>query len=297
MIRIFKITCSLAFIGMLLVACISPRKFDERMLQSRNKLNEVRDSLRQQTTSFDSLEMLLIGARGGNEQLLNAQQQLQDRLLALDDEIERLNGSLSNTQNDLGKQRQALENQNSVLSKKLAQLKQSYRAIASDYQAKLSEVARQVALDSVVASKIDIRSRAGSLSLNVQQDVLFRSSTSTRLSPDAKSVLNSIAAFMEANPLLELSVIGHTDNQQKFSAQGGNRAFSAKRAVVLADELTSRYYLSANRITAAGMGDAKPLESNATSSGRAANRRIEFLVTNSVVNLLRELEKAEKEFE
>ncbi|PHI21334.1 hypothetical protein CEQ90_02745 [Lewinellaceae bacterium SD302] len=292
MIRFFKTILFMVTAGVLAYGCISPRQMDKRLQQKESSLTAVRDSFHRQLMVTDSLEKRLLMSKGGNEMLLIAQQQLQDRLLQLDDEVERLNGNLSSSQNHLGQQRKQLEGRNRDLGQQLTNLRATYREIIENYENKLSSLADTVALDSLLSSRVSIRSRAGSLSLNADAGLLFRGATTSRFSPEAEEVLESISRLLESDPLLELTIIGHTDNQNRYSQQGGARAFSAQRAVSIADELTNRYDLGANRITAAGAGAAKPLESNATEAGQKANRRIEFLITNSVVNLLRSLKKA-----
>lgn len=265
---------------------------DKRMEEKESSITAIRDSFDRQVIITDSLEKRLLLSKGGNEMLLIAQQQLQDRLLRLDDEVERLNGNLSNSRNNLGQQRKQLEGRNRDLKQQLTDLKMTYQGIIENYENKLSGLADSVALDSLLSSQVSIRSRAGSLSLNIGAGLLFRGASTSRFGPEAEEILTSISRLLESDPLLELTIIGHTDNQNRYGQQGGVRAFSAQRAVSIADELTSRYDLGANRITAAGAGAAKPLESNATETGQKANRRIEFLITNSVVNLLRSLKKA-----
>lgn len=290
MIRIFTITITTIVVLVLINSCVSPRKVDEQMHLINSQLAAANIEVVQRDTALIELREKYLLAKGGNEMLLIAQQQLQTRLIKLDDEIEHLNSQLNNTQSNLGRQRSQLEKKNQELQQHLTEIQN----ITQAFQNRLSGLAQKIALDSTLSKTLEIRSRAGSLSLIVTEDQLFRGNSS-RIVTEAETVLAGIARLLEAEPLLDLMIIGHLDNSNRYNAQGGKRAFSAQRAVVLSEKLSDSYYLSASRITAAGMGDAAPLQSNATDTGRAANRRIEFLITNSVINLLRELEKVAEE--
>ncbi len=54
---------------------------------------------------------------------------------------------------------------------------------------------------------------------------------------------------------------------------------SQQRADAVKDYLIANKTLSANKIMAQGYGSEKPVASNATTEGRAANRRIDVIVT------------------
>lgn len=69
-------------------------------------------------------------------------------------------------------------------------------------------------------------------------------------------------------------VVGHTDNVGDADA---NRALSERRAAAVVDHLVAAG-LSADRLSAQGYGDTRPIGDNATEEGRQMNRRIEFSV-------------------
>jgi outer membrane protein OmpA-like peptidoglycan-associated protein len=89
-------------------------------------------------------------------------------------------------------------------------------------------------------------------------------------------ILNTVAQVMRDYPDITIEVGGHTDSR-------GGDAFNLR----LSDERANavRQYLieqgiAANRMTAQGYGETRPIESNRTSAGRAANRRVEFVRTD-----------------
>jgi len=85
-------------------------------------------------------------------------------------------------------------------------------------------------------------------------------------------VQRAIGNFEGSSVIIE----GHTDST---GSQEVNAILSQQRADAVKDYLVANNTLSANKIRAKGYGSERPLASNATTEGRAANRRIDVLVT------------------
>ncbi len=90
-------------------------------------------------------------------------------------------------------------------------------------------------------------------------------------------LLNTVAQVLRDFPNITVEVQGHTDSR-------GNDDYNMR----LSDERANavRMYLeqqgiNPNRMSARGYGEMQPIESNRTSAGRAANRRVEFIRTDS----------------
>lgn len=278
----------------LFCGCVSKKVHKELIVSYDNNMSHLKDSLQFVHQQSDSLYILLTKATGGNEQLLLAQAKLLDRLLDLDDENEGLRGNLSNTQSSLNSQLASLRAEQSALIREVAATHENYQTVVTDFQSRLDSVAIRLAKDSAFATLAEVRTRSGSLSIIVQEAYLFRGKSMSRLATETPVILSPIARLLQAEPLLDLTIIGHTDNQTPSRSGPDNWSFSAQRAATLAGELTTNYDVSPNRLTAAGQGAFSPRQSNATDAGRKANRRIEFLVTNSISAFLRELSKQDK---
>lgn len=97
---------------------------------------------------------------------------------------------------------------------------------------------------------------------------------SSTLNSQGKSVLNHVASLLNQAPNLKVKIAGYTDNTGSAS---GNKSLSAARAKAT-EKYLAAHGVSASRMTAAGYGEADPVASNATASGRAKNRRIVFTV-------------------
>lgn len=100
---------------------------------------------------------------------------------------------------------------------------------------------------------------------------------SADLSTASYPVLNSLATAAQQCPAFRVSVEGHTDATGDANY---NLDLSKRRADSVSDYLVTQG-VEIDRMTTAGYGQARPVASNDTPEGRRANRRIEFIVTQS----------------
>jgi outer membrane protein OmpA-like peptidoglycan-associated protein len=91
---------------------------------------------------------------------------------------------------------------------------------------------------------------------------------SDRLRPDAVPALNQILSALEARAV---TIEGHTDAD---GSDTHNLDLSQRRAQVVVDWLVARG-IDAGRLTPVGKGETEPIADNASSAGKAANRRVE----------------------
>ncbi len=86
--------------------------------------------------------------------------------------------------------------------------------------------------------------------------------------------LRELAALLSQNPEVKVRIEGHTDNRGETDRL---QQLSEGRARSVMDYLVTQG-IDASRMEALGLGDAKPISTNRTASGRTKNRRIEILV-------------------
>lgn len=96
---------------------------------------------------------------------------------------------------------------------------------------------------------------------------------SARLLPSSEDTLKYVAAGLLANPEIHIEISGHTDN---VGSANSNQLLSLRRAEAVKNYLVNRG-VAAARLTPVGYGFARPISDNGTETGRARNRRIEFL--------------------
>ena len=108
--------------------------------------------------------------------------------------------------------------------------------------------------------------------------LLFKEGSATIENQDALLFLKRIALIIEELPNdMQVSVQGHTDNSApgRESPFKDNWELSTARAISVLHELLLDG-VEANRISASGYAEYKPVATNATKSGREKNRRVEL---------------------
>jgi flagellar motor protein MotB len=95
-------------------------------------------------------------------------------------------------------------------------------------------------------------------------------------------VLRDVLDKMKGRNNVRLHFVGYTDNAQLFGEvkqkYGDNLTLSRERAGVAAEYFQKALHLPPESITYEGMGESRPIASNATEEGKALNRRVEVEV-------------------
>jgi chemotaxis protein MotB len=123
-----------------------------------------------------------------------------------------------------------------------------------------------------------------------KSDVTFDVGDAT-LKPSAREAITRFASILNSSGAssYELMVAGHTDNQRVSNPRtiaAGNKDnwyLSCHRAISVGDALIADH-VAANRLAMVGYADQRPIASNASASGQAANRRVEVLILPTQVH-------------
>lgn len=112
------------------------------------------------------------------------------------------------------------------------------------------------------------------LIVSLPESITF-ATDSAAVMPGFISSLQSVAQNLQAYPNSTVQVIGHTDNT---GTAAYNQGLSERRAQSVSSVLINAG-VSPGRIQSFGRGLNQPVASNATPEGRAANRRVEIVIT------------------
>ena len=114
----------------------------------------------------------------------------------------------------------------------------------------------------------------GTDGIEFNQKVAFGTGQAT-IKSESFVLLSAVAELITAHPEVgHIEIQGHTDN---VGGAGNNLALSQKRADAVMKYLLGKG-VDADRLTAKGYGQTKPVDSNRSSKGRANNRRVAFVI-------------------
>jgi outer membrane protein OmpA-like peptidoglycan-associated protein len=128
-------------------------------------------------------------------------------------------------------------------------------------------------IESQLLGVIEGADNANGASWLVSDNLWFDSGSST-LSPNSPAVLDNIAAILNAYPDVRLRIAGYTDST---GTEEGHIDLSRARAENVKAELVARG-ISAERLTAEGLGEQAPAADNSSEDGRARSRRVSLQV-------------------
>ncbi len=111
-------------------------------------------------------------------------------------------------------------------------------------------------------------------------DVLFETGKYA-LSSDAQLKLAKLSGIIQAHPGLNLAIEGYTDTTGTAEF---NMTLSQQRADTVRTFLITQG-LSPDTITAKGLGESNPIADNSTAAGRKLNRRVEIIVSGSIIGV------------
>lgn len=110
-------------------------------------------------------------------------------------------------------------------------------------------------------------------------DSMMFESGQAELKAQAFPLLEALAETLSDHGMKDVRVLGHTDNVPMQNAQfPSNWELSSARAVTVVRVLSELYHVPAERLSATGYADNKPVADNLTPENRAKNRRVELIV-------------------
>ena len=295
--------CILFIITLCVTNCVSTKVFND--LESRysevkiekNKLQNSQDSLQQ---SFDKLDMKLSETQAYLEisrdstklglkinELLNEELDLvkKNSTLKIQENIAKNNALIKKIaikETELLSRTERIDRLEKIIS--------SQKKILSDLKNRISE-----ALLNYRGKGLSIKQRNGKVYISMENKLLFKSGK-WNIELQGKQALMRLSKVLEENPDISILIEGHTDNIP-FTSNGSmesNWDLSTKRATAVVEILLENNNILPQNLTAAGKSEFVPIASNTTIEGRAANRRIEIILSPSLDKII-ELISSEKQ--
>lgn len=205
---------------------------------------------------------------------------LEKKVADLEENNKNLNEALNATKDkkdkmitDLTQDKQTLQEKlNAMIKEKeesISSLKQTYDNLMQNMQSEIKN------------GEIQITQLKGKLTVNMVDRILFNSGEA-EINKQGQGTLTKVGAILKGIRDKQIRIEGHTDNmpiskelQSKFET---NWELSAARATHVARYLIEKAEVEPKFISIAGYADTRPVDDNATSEGRAKNRRIEIVL-------------------
>lgn len=128
--------------------------------------------------------------------------------------------------------------------------------------------------------KVRVLETSRGVTIEINDSILF-SPGQALLQPPLVKALRAIAEVL-APTEFPITIEGHTDNVPIRNAQfPSNWELSAVRATTVL-RLFADSGVAADRLTAIGYADTRPVESNLSAEGRARNRRVSILIDSAI---------------
>jgi chemotaxis protein MotB len=162
-----------------------------------------------------------------------------------------------------------------------------------DEQRQVTENLRKKMSDALVgfsSNELSVLTKNGKVYVSLQENLLFPSGSAV-VNPKGKEALGKLAQVLNTNPDISIMIEGHTDSIPIKGRYEDNWALSVARATAIVRILTNNYKVDPARISASGRSKYEPVDSNATSEGRAKNRRTEIILAPKLDELMRLLEQ------
>lgn len=176
--------------------------------------------------------------------------------------------------------------------KRLTELEQ--RIVANEKAMNTLKQSLSDALLNFEGKGLTVEQRNGKVYVSMENKLLFDSGSWT-VGPQGTKAIAQLAGVLQDNPDIDVLIEGHTDNVP-YSGKGplsGNWDLSTKRATSIVTLLLENDQVLPQNLTAAGRGEFLPVGPNTSPQGRAANRRIEVILSpklSEITQLLKTIE-------
>ena len=282
-----KITAFI-LITLCLTSCVSNRVFND--LESRYA--QLKDNYNRQTKSIENLNTEIKDLTKKFVTIEETLEETEDSLNQKQQKLEQLESSL-----DLLKQ-----NSETALKERIAENEALMEKIAERENELAERMARVDELEGLITRQqeamrnlkeklsdallnfedkgLTVEARDGKVYVSMENKLLFRSGSWT-VGAEGRLAIEELGNVLADNPDIAILIEGHTDNVP-YSGKGplkGNWDLSTKRATAIVNQLLENPDILPQNLTAAGRGEYLPIAPNSTRQGRAANRRIEVVLS------------------
>ena len=278
------------FVGLSLTSCVAKKKLTALQSQydkAQADLVKCGDNVQDYKDKLERMSKLQQDAEAQKNATLATVQQRDQQINDLKDQVADLRKLRDKQVEQVGNLTVLSKAANDNINKTLSQLatKDKYINLIQAARTKADSInlALAVNLKSVLSSGLDdqdveVKVDKTVVMVNISDKMLF-STGSSKISPNANTVLNKIAQIVKSRPDLEVMVEGYTDNVAiNTDCLDDNWDLSVKRATSVVRTLQQNFGIDPNKLIAAGRGEFNALTTNDSAENRAKNRRTRIIL-------------------
>ena len=258
--------------------CLKTNGEMQQTLDSQTLALAERDAvLKKQGGDLTTLRSERDGERRQRESLQEALTRSQTYAETLEARLDELEGRIATLARDRSKLAGSVEEMQTAL-RELQRRKALAESRVNEYRDLLRRF--QSLID---AGKLKIKIVDGRMVVELATDVLFPSGKA-ELSEEGARAIGEVTAVLVELPNKKYQVEGHTDNIPISKSFPSNWELASARALTVLKFMVSKG-MPSPRISASSYAETRPVQSNKTPQGRAANRRIEIVVVPNLSTL------------
>lgn len=194
-------------------------------------------------------------------------------------EKQALLSDLENQKRELMKKEQELNMLSAELTAREHKVKE-LEDLVNKKDAALADLKKRIedALLNFNKDELSVEIRDGKIYVSLQEKLLFKSGSAV-VDAKGRTALVKLAEVLAKQPDVDILIEGHTDNVPiKTETVKDNWDLSVIRATAIVRILQENRNIRPERFIASGRGEYVPVASNATSEGKAKNRRTEIIL-------------------
>ncbi len=271
------------------MGCISTKKHYESIdilkANHQSEIDKCNSEIAVGLSMNERLNLQLAERQGEINILMNLRQELYDTIAQMELILENMGSKSASQQQNLNTE---LFQKQSVIKRLNIQLQQ-IDTVLDRHKETMEKLALELSesFKGVKEENVLVTNTYNEVKVIMSESFLFRNKSTTRLEKEGLNALEKLSKVITRYPLLRISVVGHTDNTPPHPSFKDNWNFSVLQSATIARMLADEFDLGQSRITASGKGEFTPRTSNATPKGKAANRRIEFLIAPNPDDLVK----------
>jgi chemotaxis protein MotB len=271
--------------------CVSTKVFNDlesryaAMVKQRNALEKSQDSLQQSwdrlNAKWDEATVYLKRSRDSVQKGLQEIKAVEEEFALLKENSELKIQERIAANNALLREIALKETELESRSERVNQLEQ----MMEEQKQALNELKERLsdALLNFEGKGLTVEQRNGKVYISMENKLLFKSGR-WDVEAQGKQAIRQLSKVLEENPDIAILIEGHTDNVP-FTSRGtmeSNWDLSTKRATAVVEILLENNQILPQNLTAAGRSEYVPIAPNNSVEGRAANRRIEVVLSPSL---------------